>query len=321
MDNNEIEELIEKLIKLGLDEFANKDFVQDIVWKTIHLKEFLLAIKKIETEDLVNLCKGICRYETFSDFGFGSTTIIPRLLEVLDVRKYDKQEELINWLLSNRTNPYIPFGANVSTDIKTLKEYEASLIRAEEHRQEMLRLDQEKHKEAVERKKENYLKHENISKNKNNLYHKGKSEYINGQPTKDMKKILQFDDDEFLAKMYRKKLELEGFVAVWQEHPRVKKESDLIDFVLEIKPDLIIMDIIMPIMDGFKATEILKNDKRTKNIPIFMLTNLSQDDDIEKGKELGADDYFITSNHTPSEFISKIKEYLKDPKNYKPKFG
>jgi CheY-like chemotaxis protein len=142
-----------------------------------------------------------------------------------------------------------------------------------------------------------------------------------GNAKEHMKKILQFDDDTFLGQMYQEKFKLEGFKHIWKEHPDTDKAEDLINYVLEINPNLIVMDIIMPVMDGYKATEILKKDDRTKNIPIFMLTNLSQDEDIEKAKELGAADYFITAHHVPSKFINCVKEYLEDSINYKPKFG
>ncbi|MBT4209960.1 MAG: response regulator [Candidatus Komeilibacteria bacterium] len=136
-----------------------------------------------------------------------------------------------------------------------------------------------------------------------------------------VKKILQFDDDTFLGKMYQVKFKQNNFEHIWKEHPETDKADKFVKYILEINPDLIIMDIIMPVMDGYKATKILMKDKRTKNIPIFMLTNLSQEEDIIKGKELGVTDYFVTANHIPSEFIAKIKEYFEDPINYKPKFG
>ncbi len=136
-----------------------------------------------------------------------------------------------------------------------------------------------------------------------------------------MKKILQFEDDEFLAKMYGVKLKQEGFEHIWQKHPATDKAEDLINYVLEVKPDLILMDIIMPVMNGFEATEILKKDDRTKHIPLFIISNMSQQEDLDKGRELGANEYLVNAHHIPSKIINYIKSCLEDPENYKPIFG
>ena len=125
-------------------------------------------------------------------------------------------------------------------------------------------------------------------------------------------KILQFDDDELMTKMYSLKFKKPEFEYVWAEHPPTNKSEDLINYVLDIKPDLIIMDIIMPIMDGFKATEILKNDDRTKNIPIVALTNMSGEEDIKTGMDLGMTDYWINVNNIPSKIVSMVNNLLKN---------
>ena len=162
----------------------------------------------------------------------------------------------------------------------------------------------------------------NSSKNPNVLM-----DVINGLKNKNvgnakehMKRILHFDDEEMLTNMYEVIFKKAGFSYQAYSQPPHNSE-ELINLVLAEKPDCIIMDIIMPVMDGFTATEILKSNEQTKKIPLFFLTNMCQREDIEKGRELGAVDYFINANHTPSELAEKIKEYLEDPINYKPKFG
>ncbi len=120
-----------------------------------------------------------------------------------------------------------------------------------------------------------------------------------------MAKILLVEDDEMLHSMYTQKFEKEGYevVSAFNGADGVKKAQTE-------KPDLILMDIIMPKMDGFVALKKVKSKAETKDIPVLMLTNLGQDEDVKKGKELGADDYFIKANHTPAEIVVKIKELL-----------
>lgn len=117
-------------------------------------------------------------------------------------------------------------------------------------------------------------------------------------------KVLHFEDDAFLTSMYEKKFSAEGFEYVSYENP----SNDPVGIVLKENPDLIIMDIIMPIMNGFEATEILKSDRRTKLFPILGLCNLGQKADVNKAIDIGMSDYFVSANHTPSEIIKKVRE-------------
>lgn len=121
-----------------------------------------------------------------------------------------------------------------------------------------------------------------------------------------MSKILLVEDDEMLHGMYTQKFTKEGFEVVSAYNGAeglAKAEKE--------KPDLILMDIIMPKMDGFVALKKIKNNETIAHIPVIMLTNLGQEEDVKKGKELGADDYFIKANHTPSDIVEKIKSLLK----------
>ena len=119
------------------------------------------------------------------------------------------------------------------------------------------------------------------------------------------KNILLVEDDEFLAELYGTKLGLDGYdVALASDGEKGLK------MIKEKKPDLVLLDIILPKMDGFEVLKAVKADKLLKNIPIILLTNLSQKDEVKKGLELGAKDYLIKAHFMPSEVVKKIKETI-----------
>ena len=118
-----------------------------------------------------------------------------------------------------------------------------------------------------------------------------------------MQKILIIEDDTFLSEMYATKLTQAGF--------KVEIADDGqkgIDKAKEGQPDLILLDIVLPKVDGFEALKQLKSDSLLKNIPIILLTNLGQKTDVEKGLTLGADAYIIKAHYTPAAVVAKIKE-------------
>ncbi|MFA6322918.1 MAG: response regulator [Candidatus Buchananbacteria bacterium] len=119
------------------------------------------------------------------------------------------------------------------------------------------------------------------------------------------KLILLVEDDEFLAELYGTKLGLEGYeVALAADGEKGLK------MIKEKKPDLVLLDIILPKMDGFEILKAIKDDKNIKNLPVILLTNLSQKDEVKKGLVLGAKDYLIKAHFMPSEVVKKIKELL-----------
>src|SRR3989338_4107939 len=124
-----------------------------------------------------------------------------------------------------------------------------------------------------------------------------------------MPKILYFEDDEFIAQMHKIKLEGDGFEIKHCTNPTL----DPVALTLKEKPDLIFMDIIMPDMDGFTATKLLKANNKTITIPIFVMSNLAQKEDIEKAISLVMVDYWISAKHTPNEVVNKIRTILKMP--------
>jgi len=128
-------------------------------------------------------------------------------------------------------------------------------------------------------------------------------------PKEKKDRILLIEDDSFLVEMYTTKFELEGFEVISAEDG--KKGLDL---ALQEKPEIILLDILMPKMDGFAVLEALKKDKTTLNIPVVLLTNLGQKDDVKKGFEKGAVGYLIKAHFMPSEVVDKIKKILKESK-------
>ncbi|MFA6307830.1 MAG: response regulator [Patescibacteria group bacterium] len=118
-------------------------------------------------------------------------------------------------------------------------------------------------------------------------------------------KILLIEDEEMLANMYEVKFKNEGF--------DLEKALDGAEGLAKAKankPDFILLDIIMPKMDGFSVLKALKEDETTKNIPVMLLTNLGQEEDIAKGKELGSVGYLVKANITPAEVVAEIKKKL-----------
>jgi len=120
------------------------------------------------------------------------------------------------------------------------------------------------------------------------------------------KKVLIVEDDEMLAGMYSEKFSISGY-----ETEVAHNGSEGVKKSFEFKPDIILLDIIMPKMDGFVVLKKLKKNELTEKIPVVMLTNLGQEDDIVKAKTLGAVDYFIKANHTPGDVLKKVEELLK----------
>lgn len=119
-------------------------------------------------------------------------------------------------------------------------------------------------------------------------------------------KVLIIEDEEMLVNMYISKFTKEGYQAEKALNGRIGLEQ-----AKNIKPDIILLDIMMPEIDGFMVLKDLKNDIATKNIPVIMLTNLGQEEDIAKGNQLGATDYLVKANLTPAQVVEKVKTILK----------
>jgi len=118
--------------------------------------------------------------------------------------------------------------------------------------------------------------------------------------------VLIVEDDVFLANIYKTKFEMEGFRVSTAENG----EAGLSD-AKKKKPDIILLDILLPKMDGFAVLEKLQTDPEVKSIPVILLTNLGQKDDVQKGLDMGAKDYLIKAHFKPSEVVTKVRSILK----------
>ena len=119
------------------------------------------------------------------------------------------------------------------------------------------------------------------------------------------KKILLVEDDAALSAVYKSRLELEGF-----ETREVNNGEDALSAALEYKPDLIVLDAMMPKISGFDVLDILRNTPETTNIKIVMLTALSQPKDKERAEGLGVDDYLVKSQVVIGDVVERVKHHL-----------
>ena len=117
------------------------------------------------------------------------------------------------------------------------------------------------------------------------------------------KTILIVEDDVFLSDMYQTKFVESGY--------DVKVAGDgqqgLTMLQDGLRPDMVLLDIVMPKMDGIEMLTAVKKEEKLKDIPVILLTNLGQESDITRGMELGALDYFVKAHFTPSEVVKKVE--------------
>jgi DNA-binding response OmpR family regulator len=118
-------------------------------------------------------------------------------------------------------------------------------------------------------------------------------------------KIVLAEDDKFISRAYFDGLSRAGFdvIQAYDGNAALVK-------IKEAKPDIVLLDVIMPEKNGFEVLEELKKDDELKRIPVIVLSNLGQETDIQKGRELGANDYMIKANYSMTEVIEKIKKLL-----------
>lgn len=119
------------------------------------------------------------------------------------------------------------------------------------------------------------------------------------------KKILLVEDDEGLASVYLTRLQAEGFTV-----RRVPNGEDALASAIEFKPDLILLDAMMPKVSGFDVLDILRNTPDTANVRVIMLTALSQDADKARAEELGVDEYLVKSQVVIADVVERIKFHL-----------
>jgi len=120
------------------------------------------------------------------------------------------------------------------------------------------------------------------------------------------KKILVIEDDEMISSMYKTKFEDNGYIVF-----TANNGVEGLEIAKRERPDIIMLDIILPQLDGFSVLKELKENSETKEVPVVMLTNLGTEEDKEKGDRLGAAGYLVKANLTPAEVSKEIKKYLK----------
>ncbi len=121
-----------------------------------------------------------------------------------------------------------------------------------------------------------------------------------------MKNILLIDDDPFLVRVYRSLMDEAGYQTFFLENGERAVET-----AIEVKPDLIVLDLIMPVKDGYDTLKALKGNESTRNIPVVVLTVIQAEEEIKKVTELGADEFIVKSNSSFKDVVNKIKEILK----------
>ena len=123
----------------------------------------------------------------------------------------------------------------------------------------------------------------------------------------DMAKILLVEDDRFLSKMYVDKMSREdGF-----EVEAVELGEEALKRIEKFSPDLILLDIILPDINGVQVLKRIRSNEKTAGIPVLMLTNLNEKDYINEALSLGAKGYLIKAHFTPNEVVDKVRHILR----------
>lgn len=120
-----------------------------------------------------------------------------------------------------------------------------------------------------------------------------------------MEKILLVEDDPLIVKIYKTRLLADGYHVLSADNG-----EDGLKLAQQEVPDLIVLDIMMPKMDGFGVLEKLRSDERMKQTPILVYSNLAVEGEMLRAKKLGATEFIIKANISPTEMVAKIKLYL-----------
>jgi DNA-binding response OmpR family regulator len=122
--------------------------------------------------------------------------------------------------------------------------------------------------------------------------------------------LLLVEDDSFLIEILVKKFKDNNFNVI-----HAGNGKDALRKAHDEDPDIIMLDIILPGMNGFEILEKLKNDETVADIPVAFLSNLGQKEDIEKGNKLGAVDFIVKANHSLDEIVKRTEELIKKHRN------
>lgn len=125
-----------------------------------------------------------------------------------------------------------------------------------------------------------------------------------------MKYILLVEDDPFIADIYATRLKEDGFTV-----DLASDGQECLDKIREKKPDLLVLDIVLPRIDGWEILEEIRKDNKLKDTKVIIISNLSQKSEVQKGMELGALKYLIKAYYTPAEIIQEVKKILNPVSN------
>ena len=120
------------------------------------------------------------------------------------------------------------------------------------------------------------------------------------------KTIMIAEDDAFIGDIYEVKLKDAGYNVILASNGRDAIEK----LEAGARPNIMLLDIVMPYMDGFDVLEAISHRPEWKEIPVVLLTNLSQKEDVDRGMALGAKDFLIKSHFTPSDVLAKVQKYM-----------
>ncbi len=120
-----------------------------------------------------------------------------------------------------------------------------------------------------------------------------------------MAKILIIEDDPLIVKIYTTRLSADGYTVVSAENG-----EDGLKLIEEDGIDLIVLDIMMPRVDGFGVLQKIRSIEKTKNLPVLVYSNLAQEEEVNRAKQAGATEFIVKANISPTEMVNKIKSYL-----------
>lgn len=123
--------------------------------------------------------------------------------------------------------------------------------------------------------------------------------------------ILLADDDAFLRGVYGQAFEMEGYTVIYAAHG-----EDVLKQVKKKKPNAIVLDILMPVMDGFACLEALKANPKTAGIPVVVCSSLGQKHDIDRAMKLGAAGYITKQHVRPSELVEQVQHMLRSSHHF-----
>lgn len=127
--------------------------------------------------------------------------------------------------------------------------------------------------------------------------------------TENKTRIVLAEDEEFLARASNNKLTLEGFDVIL-----ARDGEEAVEKILSEKPDIVLLDLVMPKKTGFEVLQALSEHPEVKDIPIIVASNLGQASDVEEAKRLGAIDYLVKSDFSMKEMVEKVKSHLPEDK-------